>query len=116
MEAEAKNSTGMSREILETRDSFRVHRAFMSMRFEALLLLWEQLDLDNRPDRDEMPEITTATGKEFLLHELHRSAAQNGGLFFIVVERTSDGDFPVFVSSDRPSAQSYAQKRLNERA
>lgn len=115
MRAEAKRPTTAHHEIVETHDCSRVHHAFMSMSPEALVFLWNHLEVDDRSDRDELPEPTTATGRQFLLHELHRSAAQEGGCFFIVIEQTIDGFFEVFVSPDITGAQSYSQKRLNER-
>jgi hypothetical protein len=115
MKADSNSATG-TYEIVKTRDRYLAHRTFMAMSREARNFLWNWLDVENRPDQDELPDRGTLTGNEFLWHELLRSVNGNGGHFFLVVERNPDEASQLFVSADWDGAQVFARSRTEERS
>jgi hypothetical protein len=98
-------------EVVCTRDYFRVHRTFVSMTPEARAFLWNWLDPGYNYEPGETPDPATATGEQFLWHELLRAAQEADGSFFVVNEIQGGEVDEVFISPDLVGARCYACQR-----
>jgi hypothetical protein len=98
-------------EVICTRNYLLAHRTFASMTQEARVFLWTWLDPGNKYEAAEMPDPATATGEQFLWHELLRAAREADGSFFIVNEFQRGEMDQVFISPDLVGAQCYACQR-----
>src|SRR5438270_13067726 len=87
-------------EVVRTRDYLLVDRTFVSMTPEARAFLWNWLNPGNKYEPGETPDPATATGEQFLWHELLRAAREAEGLFFIVNEIRGGEVEQVFISPD----------------
>ena len=96
-------------EIKQTRDHLLVQRAFDAMGPEDRAFLWENLKMEQRYERGEMPERDTPTGENFLWHELIAASRPADGMFFVVSDGSSAD--PLFVAPDPAIAQAFARRQ-----
>jgi hypothetical protein len=102
-------------EVLKTYDQQFAHEAFCNMEPQAQEHLWKALAIADNYDSQEIPVIGDDTCQDFLWEELLETAREEGNLlsFFVVNEFRAGKSEALYVSSDWPSAESFAKNRLS---
>ena len=107
---------GRKVEVLKSYDQKYAHEAFTSMDEAAQQRLWETLKPEDIYDPAGLPKLgdVAGEGEAFLWDELLDQAREDGSLlsFFIVNETVGRRTESLYVSPDWPSAEAYAQERL----
>ena len=103
-------------EVLKSYDQGYAREAFGSMDEAAQQRLWESLKPEEIYDPAGLPKLgdIEGEGEAFLWDELLEQAREDGPLlsFFIVNETVGHRTESLYVSPDWPSAEAYAQDRL----
>jgi len=110
-------ASGARVEVIKSYDQAYAHEVFREMDEAALKELWSSLSLEDSYDAADLPSLDDPEGKgeDFLWEELLGSAREDGNKpsFFIVNEKIGGRELPLYVSSDWPSAESFAKQRLS---
>ena len=111
-----QGTAGRRVEVLKSYDQVYAREVFGSMDEAAQQRLWDSLKPEDIYDPAGLPQLGDAEGEgeAFLWDELLEQAREDGSLlsFFIVNETVGNRTQSLYVSPDWPSAQTYAQERL----
>jgi hypothetical protein len=101
-------------EVLKTYDASCAREAFGNMDEAARAFLWKSLRIDGTYEQAEIPSMQSVDGEDFLWEELLEDSREDGNLlsFFLVTEAKGAFSKSLYVSSDWPSAEAYAQNLL----
>jgi hypothetical protein len=103
---------GMNRfAVTKIYDSFLARDAFDDMNPLALGHLSESLAIEEQYDPADIPQ-SADDYLEFLWDEMIESAREDGQRcsFFVVTHVSSQGELPLYVSGDWPSAEEYVEQ------
>lgn len=101
-------------QVLKTYDQSYARDAFDNMDETARRRLWNSLEVDENYEPADLPQIQTQNGADFMWDELLEAAREDGNLlsFFVVNESGSGLTRSLYVSTDWPSAESFAMSLL----
>jgi hypothetical protein len=100
--------------VLKTYDAGLAREAFDQMTQEGLGALGASLELESKFDAADIPSAGDENFAEFLWEAIEDGAREdwNSFSYFIVREEHSGGAIALFVSSDWPSAETFAKSIL----
>jgi hypothetical protein len=100
--------------VLKTYDGRFAREAFNQMTPEALSLLGTSLELDAKFDPADIPALHDDDFADFLWEAVQDGAREdwNSFSYFIAGEEDNRGLHPLYVSSDWPSAEAFAQRYI----
>lgn len=100
--------------VLKSYDPTYAREAFDQMQPEALRHLRQCLEVDVKYDTSGVPSPEDEEYPDALWEEVQNCAREDWNTFsyFIVSEEVGGRSSPIYVSSDWPSAEAFAKKRL----
>jgi hypothetical protein len=103
-------------EVVKTYDEGLAREAFDEMSDAARAFLWNALKIEEAYDASDIPAVHSADGDELLWDSLLEDAREDGNhlSFFIVNEQDGSSPRHLYVSSDWPSAEKYANTLVKQ--
>lgn len=97
--------------VVKTYDTFLAWETFADMDSQALGHLAKSLTIEEQYDPADIPRFTNDY-RELLWDEMTESAREDGQRcsFFVVTRASSQGELPLYVSGDWPSAEQYVKQ------
>lgn len=113
-----EEAAGRVIEVLKTYDPAYAREVFQEMDDDAQSMLWNSLEIEQNYDSADLPSPNDPARADFLWDELMNSAREDVRLdanlrsFFVVNEIQGKSPQSLYVSSDWPSAETFARRQL----